>query len=194
MKQPKPPAISEVRTESSPAPRPIQWQAITALKPYPGNARWHPERQIEKIAASISRFGFLNPILVDADHCIVAGHGRFEAAKRLGWTQVPTLSVGLLSPAEIRAYRLADNRLAESSKWDQAALKCEVEFLVQSDFDLGQIGFELKDMPDISAEPVAKGNRPGSHRCVCPLCGAGHRPSRRGARTTSPSSTSPSGD
>jgi ParB-like chromosome segregation protein Spo0J len=93
--------------------------AVSALQPYARNARTHSRRQIKKIAASIERFGFVNPVLIDENNLIIAGHGRVAAAKLLGWTEVPTLRVEHLSETEKRAYILADNRLAEEAGWDQ---------------------------------------------------------------------------
>src|SRR5215831_7969771 len=86
---------------------------LQTLRPHQHNARTHSKRQIEQIARSIERFGFLNPVLIDASGAIIAGHGRVAAAKLLGLTQVPTLRIEHLSDAEKRAYILADNKLAE---------------------------------------------------------------------------------
>lgn len=91
---------------------------ITSLKPNPHNARTHSKRQIRKIANSIKKFGFLGCVLIDMDGTIIAGHGRVEAAKLLGMTEVPTLCIAHLSPEELRAYMIADNRLAELAGWD----------------------------------------------------------------------------
>ena len=82
----------------------VRYQDVAALKPYAGNARTHSDKQITQIAASIGKFGFNNPVLVDADNRIVAGHGRVEAAKRLGLTSVPTIRLDHLFDAERRAY------------------------------------------------------------------------------------------
>ncbi len=90
--------------------------AISALKPYPRNARTHSRRQIKKIAASIERFDFVNPVLIDENNQIIAGHGRVAAAKLLEWREVPTLRVEHLDEAEKRAYILADNRLADEAE------------------------------------------------------------------------------
>ena len=95
----------------------VRYQDVAALKPYAGNARTHSDKQITQIAASIRNFGFNNPVLVDADNRIVAGHGRVEAAKRLGLPSVPTIRLDHLSDAERRAYVIADNRLAELAGW-----------------------------------------------------------------------------
>lgn len=117
-------------------------QPITALKPYGRNARMHKDKQVDLIARSIREFGFNNPILIDGAQNIVAGHGRFEAAKRLGLETVPTLRLEHLTPAQVRAYRIADNRIAELSEWDPEMLRLEIVDL--SDLELaGEIDFEV---------------------------------------------------
>ena len=88
--------------------------------------RTHSPKQIELLAGSIARFGFVTPVLLGAEDGVVAGHGRLETAKSLGMTEVPTVSLAHLSPAEQRAYALGDNRLAELSGWDEALLELEL--------------------------------------------------------------------
>src|SRR5690606_5203172 len=105
----------------------ITYRKTGDLVPYAGNARTHSEKQISQIAASIRQFGFTNPVLVDADGGIVAGHGRVAAAKQLGIAEVPTIVLGHLTPAERRAYVIADNRLAELAGWDREILKIEFQ-------------------------------------------------------------------
>lgn len=95
----------------------IEWRAPPSLRPYVGNARTHSRRQIGQIAESIKKFGFVNPILISDEGEVIAGHGRLEAAKRLGLDRVPVVRLSHLSPEERRAYVLADNRLAESAGW-----------------------------------------------------------------------------
>jgi 16S rRNA G966 N2-methylase RsmD len=132
------------------AKRSIINMPIEALKPRAGNPRTHSPKQIEQIAASILRFGFTNPVLVDAKGGIVAGHGRVAAARQLGWTEVPTLCLADLSEDEIRAYVIADNRLAELAGWDQELLGLEFQYLsnLEIDLDLTVTGF---DLPEIDA-------------------------------------------
>lgn len=103
----------------------IEQLSVRALKPYSKNARTHSKKQIRQIADSIERFGFCNPVLIDDDRQIIAGHGRVEAAKLLGIGDVPTVRLTHLSEAEKRAYILADNRLAEKSGWDKEILAVE---------------------------------------------------------------------
>src|SRR5581483_4924965 len=99
------------------------------LKPRASNPRTHSNKQIQQIADSIKAFGFQNPILVDAENGIVAGHGRAEAAKLLGMTDVPTLEVTGMTPPQIRAYVIADNKIAENAGWDNKLLAIELKEL-----------------------------------------------------------------
>jgi hypothetical protein len=119
---------------------------IDQLTPYKGNARTHSKKQIEQIAASIRKFGFNNPVLVDDNGQIVAGHGRVEAAKLLGLAAVPTLRLSHLSPAEQRAYVLADNKLAEKAGWDRELLAIELQGLIDLDFEVEVTGFEIPEI------------------------------------------------
>lgn len=98
---------------------------VEGLRPYENNARTHSKTQIRQIAESIRRFGFCNPVLIADDNTIVAGHGRVEAAKQIGMTEVPVRRLSHLSRDEIRAYILADNRLAENAGWDKNILSGE---------------------------------------------------------------------
>jgi ParB/Sulfiredoxin domain len=104
------------------ADRHVEIIPIAQLKPHPCNARTHTRKQIAQVAASIKRFGFCNPLLVDDGNQIIAGHGRLEAAKQLGLSDVPCLRLSHLTAAEKRAYVLADNKLAEKAGWDRALL------------------------------------------------------------------------
>lgn len=131
---------------------------ISALKPYPKNARTHSPKQICQIAKSIKEFGFTNPVLIDKDNCILAGHGRVEAAKLAGLTEVPAVVISHLTPAQKKAYILADNRLAELSGWDKNILKVEVEELQSiedGDFDLTLTGFDTPEIDVLLAPPDA---------------------------------------
>ena len=124
----------------------ISYRKISALKPYARNARTHSRAQIKQIAASIERFGFTNPILVDDEGQIIAGHGRAAAAKLLGLSEVPTVCLSHLSPTERRAYILADNRLAEKAGWDREILAIELQGLIDLDFDVDLTGFVPGDI------------------------------------------------
>lgn len=139
----------------------IETLSLTALKPYARNARTHSKRQIKQIAKSIERFGFCNPILVDDDKQIIAGHGRAEAAKLLGMIAVPTVRLSHLSEADKRAYILADNKLAEKAGWDKEILAIELQALVDVDFDIETLGFEASEV-DLIFEDVSGGNEESS--------------------------------
>jgi len=121
---------------------------IESLIPYARNARTHSDEQIGKIAASIKEFGFINPIVVDGDNGIVAGHGRVMAAKRLGMKELPVIEAAHLSDAQRRAYVIADNRLAEDAAgagWDQELLAVELQELDESGFSVELVGFDLHE-------------------------------------------------
>jgi ParB-like nuclease domain len=124
-----------------------------SLRPYPGNARTHSPKQIRQISRSIERFGFNNPVLVDDDNQIIAGHGRVEAAKLLNMKTVPTVRLSHLSDSEKKAYILADNRLAEKAGWDNEVLAIELQGLVDLGFDVLLTGFEPAEV-DIIIEGI----------------------------------------
>lgn len=121
-------------------------QPLNQLRAYPHNARTHSKKQLKQIAASITRFGFTNPVLVSDDGEIIAGHGRVEAARQLGLNVVPTLKLSHLSAAERRAYVLADNKLALNAGWDQEILAIELQALVDLQFDMELTGFSLAEI------------------------------------------------
>ena len=139
---------------------PIQLVPITSLRPSPRNARKHPKKQIRQIAASITEFGFTNPILVDADGGVIAGHGRLEAAQQLGLAEVPVRCLAHLSPAQVRAYVIADNRLAENAGWDHELLRVELEELADLDFDLQLTGFDTPALDGFLSPMLADEEEP----------------------------------
>jgi DNA modification methylase len=116
---------------------------IDSLIPYAGNAKRHPKEQIRKLVESIREFGFLAPIVADQQNNVLAGHGRLLAAQQLELPAVPVLLCDHLTPAQVRAYRLADNRIAEDAPWDPALLKVELEYLMQYDFKMEATGFSV---------------------------------------------------
>ena len=136
------------RFRSAKAKLAVTYRKITDLLPRAGNPRTHSPKQIEQIAASIRRFGFTNPVLTDSHDGVVAGHGRLEAARLLSMAEVPTLRLGDLSEADVRAYVIADNRLAEKAGWDRDLLGIELKYLAELDFDfdLTLTGFELPEI------------------------------------------------
>ena len=131
----------------------VETVSIRALKPYSNNPRTHSKRQIEQVAASIQAFGWTNPILVSDELDIIAGHGRLEAAKSLGLTEVPVMRLSGMSDAQQRAYVIADNRLAETAGWDDELLKLEIGGLIEMDLDfqIETIGFETGEIDVILA-------------------------------------------
>jgi len=120
--------------------------AIDALIPYVRNSRTHSDAQVAQIAASIKEFGFTNPVLIDEDGGIIAGHGRTLAARKLGLTEVPCLRLSYLSEAQKKAYVIADNKLALNAGWDDEMLKVELSELKDLDFDLSLIGFDADEL------------------------------------------------
>lgn len=131
----------------------IEPLSIDLLKPYAANARTHSAKQIKQIAQSIERFGFNNPVLIDDDGMVIAGHGRLEAAKLLKMTTVPCVRLSHLSKDEQRAYILADNRLAEKAGWDNEILAIELKQLAELGFDVDLTGFEPAEV-DLIIEGV----------------------------------------
>jgi DNA modification methylase len=168
----------------------IELWPLDRLKPYDRNARTHSAEQVAQIAASIVEFGFTNPILVDSNDGIIAGHGRLSAAQELGLKTVPVVVLDHLSERQRKAYILADNQLALNAGWDTDLLRGELQDLAELDFDLSLIGFsddELADLlpeieelppegadedaaPEVPEEPVSKPGDVwllGKHRVMC---------------------------
>ena len=137
-------SIRDLRVETVP---------VSALKPYVNNPRTHSKRQIEQVAASIRTFGWTNPILVSDDLEIIAGHGRLEAARSLGLTEVPVMRLSGMSEAQRKAYVIADNRLAETAGWDEDLLRLEIGALIEMDleFEIEAIGFETGEIDVLMA-------------------------------------------
>ena len=168
----------------------IAYLAINQLIPDPKNARQHPVKHVRQLAKSITTFGFNVPILIDNDRQVIAGHGRLLAAQHLGWTEVPTITLSHLTPDQLRAFAIADNRLTEISEWDDRLLAEQLKALSEVDlgFDLDVIGFELPEIDlriqglnsdaeeDFSEEELSEGpivSQPGDlwalgpHRLYC---------------------------
>lgn len=144
----------------APARPDLIYMATKSLTPYANNARTHSRKQIKQIAASIERFGFTNPVLIADDGQIIAGHGRVEAAKLMGLTEVPVLKLSHLSDAERRAYVLADNKLAENAGWDRDLLAIELQGLIDLDFDPELTGFSLAEI-DLTLDAVGSARHGG---------------------------------
>jgi len=139
----------------------VVWRPIETLKPYARNARTHSKKQIAQIADSVQTFGWTNPVLVDGNNGVIAGHGRVEAAKLLGIKEVPTIGIDDLTEAEQRAYALVDNRLAELAGWDSEILAGELQFLSTVDcyVDVHVTGFEMAEV-DLLIQSLDKGPGP----------------------------------
>jgi DNA modification methylase len=127
----------------------IEQVSIEALIPYARNSRTHSDAQVAQIAASIKEFGFTNPVLIDEDGGIIAGHGRTLAARKLGLDEVPCLRLAYLSEAQKKAYIIADNKLALNAGWDDEMLKVELSELKDLDFDLSLIGFDADELANL---------------------------------------------
>ncbi len=126
----------------------VVYQPVSRLISYPHNARTHSKHQIRQIARSITEFGFTNPILIDKNSTIIAGHGRLLAAQMLGMEQVPTIRLETLTESQIRAYVLADNQLALNAGWDKSILAIEFEHLlaINEEIDITITGFEIPEI------------------------------------------------
>jgi hypothetical protein len=120
----------------------IEYRKTDELKAYGRNARKHPGQQIDALAKAIRRFGFLVPVIVEADGTLITGHGRVEAARKIGLEEVPTVSAEGLSAAEIRALRLADNKLGDKSDWNKSALAAELSWIMDNVGDVEVTGFD----------------------------------------------------
>lgn len=140
----------------------IQYKATEDLIPYARNSRTHSAEQVAQIAASIREFGWTNPILIDGENGIIAGHGRVLAAHKLGETQVPTIELSHMSDIQKRAYIIADNKLALNAGWDSEMLALELAALGDLGFDINLIGFsaeELKLLMDIAEADAIYSNK-----------------------------------
>ena len=163
----------------------IEATPIAQLKAYESNPKLHPPAQIDAIKTSLEEFGWTNPVLIDKDNTVIAGHGRIEAATQLGHTHVPAVKLEHLTPKQARAYRIADNKLAEMARWDDHLLANELLALAEAGLDTGLTGFDegetariLKDMlpeeeeppPEAPTEPETKPGDVwvlGKHRLIC---------------------------
>ena len=169
------------------APIKVEQRKTDALIPFARNSRTHSDEQVAQIAASIREFGFTNPVLIDEGGGIIAGHGRLQAARKLGLAEVPCITLAGLSDAQKRAYVIADNKLALNAGWDTELLASELAGLAEDDFDLSLIGFsedelaallaektegltDPDDIPEVPTDPVSVPGDVwimGKHRIVC---------------------------
>lgn len=158
----------------------IEYLKIGTLSAYETNSRTHSADQIAQIAASIKEFGFTNPVLVDADNTIIAGHGRVEAAKQMVMDEVPCLRLSHLSEAQRKAYVIADNKLALNAGWDDELLRQEIAELKDIEFDISLLGFSEEELnlieSEINFEPAEESDQGKMDQLdpkwvACPHCG-----------------------
>ena len=131
--------------------------SISKLIPYVNNARTHSQEQVNKLRGSLREFGFINPVIIDADYNVIAGHGRLMAAKEEGIEEVPCVLVDYLTEAQKKAYILADNRYAQDAGWDEEMLRVEIEALEGMDFDVSFTGFDEDEIADLFADSEGTG-------------------------------------
>jgi ParB-like chromosome segregation protein Spo0J len=152
------------------------------LIPYARNTRTHSPEQVAQIAGSIREFGFTNPVLIDAENGIIAGHGRVMAASKLGLAKVPCIRLAHLTETQKRAYIIADNKLALNAGWDEEMLGLELADLREADFDLDVLGFDNFAIEQFLNPPERNEEAPESSgseidvdgmqmECACPKCG-----------------------
>ena len=139
----------------------VEYRPVATLIPYARNPRTHTDEQVAKIAASIVEYGWTNPILVDGENGIIAGHGRLAAARKLGLAEVPVIELAHLSPTQKRAYVISDNRLALDAGWDDAMLALELAELSESGFDLALTGFDDAEIERLLATDIEAGEAAG---------------------------------
>lgn len=139
----------------------VEYWPLKSILPYAANARTHPEAQLVQLVESMREFGFTQPCLVDDKGELIAGHGRLVAAERLGLDVAPVIRLGHLTPEQARAYRLADNRIALNSEWDEALLAAELA-AIQDDFDLEGLGFDAEELAELL--PAGGDAAPGGAR------------------------------
>ena len=153
---------------------------VSDLIPYARNSRTHSDEQVAKLASSIKEFGFLNPIIVDGENGIIAGHGRVMAAQKLGLQSLPCIEAAHLTDAQKRAYVIADNRMALDAGWDEDLLKVELQDLDAESFDLTLTGFDLDELNALFDEPNFAPGTEGDQgkldelspkMVTCPHCG-----------------------
>jgi DNA modification methylase len=159
----------------------VDYASHSSLKPTRRNARKHSRRQIRQIAQSIKAFGFNVPILTDDAGNIIAGHGRYEAAELLGWTEVPTIRLEHLNEAQKRAFMIADNRLTENAEWDEKLLAIELKELsnLDLDFELETTGFEIAEI-DLRIEGLSDRENESDPADIVPIAARGSPVTRPG--------------
>ena len=144
----------------------VEAASVSSLKPYPRNARTHSRAQIRQIADSIREYGWTNPVLVDDEGGVIAGHGRIEASKLLGLTDVPVIRLADMTDGQKRAYVIADNKLAENAGWDRSVLAMEIQELIEIDslFDIELTGFAMGEIDVLIGEQAVEADRAAADR------------------------------
>jgi ParB-like chromosome segregation protein Spo0J len=132
----------------------VEYLSLSSLQQSERNARTHSQEQVKQLQRSILEFGWTNPILIDEQRAIIAGHGRLAAAQALAMAEVPTITLTGLSAAQKRALALADNKLALNAGWDEDLLRMELGDLKMADFDVSLIGFSDLELTTLLAEPI----------------------------------------
>ena len=158
----------------------LEYLPVSKLTAYETNSRTHSDEQINQIAASINEFGFTNPVLIDPDNTIIAGHGRVQAAKQIGMDEVPCLRLSHLTEAQRKAYVIADNKLALNAGWDDELLRQEIAELKDIEFDIALLGFSEEELNliegNINFEPAEESDQGKLDQLdpkwvACPHCG-----------------------
>ena len=159
----------------------IEYLKIDEVIPYANNPRQNDGEAVDRVAASITEYGFKIPIIIDKNNVVVAGHTRLKAAKKLGIDKLPVIKADDLTPAQIKGFRLAENRVSEYATWDNELLSIELEALQELDFDLDMTGFENweidnllnpvsdEDLQDFFVDREQKEKEP--KKIQCPSCG-----------------------
>ena len=146
----KSPGADVDQTGAVPASLRIEYRALDSLVPYERNPRAHSEEQIAQIAASIKEFGLTNPVLLDGENGVIAGHGRLAAARSLGLKIVPCIELGHLTPEWTRSYLVADNKIAQNGLWNEEFLRLELTELKELGANLELLGFNPMEIADIT--------------------------------------------
>lgn len=157
----------------------ITQKKVTELIPYVNNSRTHSDEQVAQIAASIKEFGWTNPILIDGQNGIIAGHGRLMAARKLGYKDVPTIELSELTEIQRKAYIIADNKLALNADWNNEILSLELGSLQNVNFNIELLGFDAIELSDLFDEQIKESKSSAEEidpdeydmNCKCPKCG-----------------------
>lgn len=169
---------NEYEDEGLVSPDHIEMLAPEELLPYDDNANTHTPDQVDQIVNSIEEFGFTNPLIIDEDDGIMAGHGRYLAAKHMGLDAIPCVRLSHLTAEQKRAYIIADNQIARNSEWDEELLTKELEYLDNEEFDLDLLGFDEETLNALIGEEEEESDKKERKKPpkikvthTCPACG-----------------------